>query len=66
MEKRSEKLNRPRADSSEDLKKYKALYDFAPVGYITWDERSIILEAMDIPSSHSCRASASPTEKTGW
>ncbi len=44
MEKRRNQINRPRADSSEDLKKYKALYDFAPVGYITCDERGIILE----------------------
>ena len=44
METRREKLNRPRADTSEDVKKYKALYDFAPVGYVTWDERGIILE----------------------
>jgi PAS domain S-box-containing protein len=45
MEKRREKPGRPRVDTSEDLKKYKALYDFAPVGYVTWDERGIVLEA---------------------
>lgn len=44
MENRRENPCRPRADTSEDLKKYKALYDFAPVGYITWDEQGIILE----------------------
>ncbi|MBA4396892.1 MAG: hypothetical protein C0394_05860 [Syntrophus sp. (in: bacteria)] len=45
METRREKTGRLRLDTSEDLKKYKALYDFAPVGYVTCDERGIILEA---------------------
>jgi PAS domain S-box-containing protein len=45
MGKPREKLNRPYADTSEDLMKYKALYDFAPVGYVTWDDGGIILEA---------------------
>jgi len=45
MEKRRDKPRRSRVNTSADLKKYKALYDFAPVGYITCDERGIVLEA---------------------
>jgi PAS domain S-box-containing protein len=45
MEQRSVKTRHPRVDTSENLKKYKALYDFAPVGYVTWDEQGTILEA---------------------
>lgn len=45
MEKPRDKPDRSRVDTSADLKKYKALYDFAPVGYITCDARGIVLEA---------------------
>lgn len=45
METRREKNGRLHLDTSEDLQKYKALYDFAPVGYITCGARGIVLEA---------------------
>lgn len=45
MEQRSVKTRHPRVDTLENLKKYKALYDYAPVGYVTWNEQGTILEA---------------------
>jgi len=45
MDIHEEETDRSNNDISEELKKYKSLYDFAPVGYFTWDEQGMILES---------------------
>ena len=40
----NEELNRAREEVEEVLAKYTDLYDFAPVGYLTFDEKGLILE----------------------
>ena len=36
---------RPRSELEESRSKYSDLYDFAPVGYFTFDKNGLILEA---------------------
>jgi len=44
LEMQNEELNRAREEVEEVLAKYTDLYDFAPVGYLTLDEKGLILE----------------------
>ena len=44
LEMQNEELNRTREEVEEVLAKYTDLYDFAPVGYLTFDEKGLISE----------------------
>lgn len=44
LEMQNEELNRAREEVEEVLAKYTDLYDFAPVGYLTFDEKGLISE----------------------
>jgi PAS domain S-box-containing protein len=45
LEMQNEELRRAQAEANELREKYQDLYDFAPVGYVTLDERGVILAA---------------------
>jgi PAS domain S-box-containing protein len=45
LEMQNEELRRAQAELEETRPKYSDLYDFAPVGYFTFDKRGLILEA---------------------
>ncbi len=44
LEMQNEELNRTRGEIEAVLEKYTDLYDFAPVGYLTFDEKGLIME----------------------
>jgi two-component system cell cycle sensor histidine kinase/response regulator CckA len=44
IEMQNEELNRAREEIEAVLEKYTDLYDFAPVGYLTFDEKGLIVE----------------------
>jgi PAS domain S-box-containing protein len=44
LEMQNEELNQARGEVEEVLAKYTDLYDFAPVGYLTFDEKGLISE----------------------
>jgi PAS domain S-box-containing protein len=44
LEMQNEELKRARGETDEILAKYTDLYDFAPIGYLTFDEKAFILE----------------------
>lgn len=52
LEMQNEELNRARGEAEEVLAKYTDLYDFAPVGYLTFDEKGLITEANLTAAQH--------------
>jgi PAS domain-containing protein len=45
LEMQNEELRKARAELEESRGRYSNLYDFAPVGYFTFDQQGLILEA---------------------
>jgi len=51
LEMQNEELNRARDELEEILEKYTDLYDFAPIGYLTFDEKALISE-LNLTAAH--------------